>query len=129
MSALKSALLHHQSCAKLVKFKDSPGLQELTQELSLLTEYLPKLVGMDRSIFVDIEKPLDVQMSPLCERICDSTLSFERRSSKGGAPPPGDNRFFASPMSSSTVASTKEADAESLCEDLSDDPECLHLRV
>jgi hypothetical protein len=111
LTALKAALRHQPSCTKLVKFKDDPALAELTKEIALLTEYLPKLVGIDRSLMVDMEKPLAEQVSPLCERVCEFTLSFEP---KDVAFPHGTKRVFpASVDSCSTLASTDDGDVDS----------------
>jgi hypothetical protein len=76
LTALKSATGGHPAAKKLVKFKDDPGLTELTRELAVLTTHLPELVAIDRSVMLDINFPLHEQMYPECERFNDLGLTF-----------------------------------------------------
>jgi hypothetical protein len=107
----------------LIKFKDDPALPELTQEVSLLIEYLPELVGMDRPFFVDMEKPLAGQVCPMVERVCDSTLGFSPKAIQvfwdvksqhtPGFPRRPSLDSNLSRASKSTIASTRDGEADS----------------
>jgi hypothetical protein len=109
--ALKTELLHHPCCVKLIKFKDDPALEELSQELSVLNKYLPTMVGLDRFFSLTMEKPLDVQLYPMCERMDELTLSFNHI-----VPSPQQDlkRIFPSPDSQSTLAPSSDLEDDAM---------------
>jgi len=76
LTALRAVMANHPAAKKLVKFKDDPGLSELTRELAVLTSHFHELVALDRSVMVDIQNPLHEQMYPECERFHDVGLIF-----------------------------------------------------
>jgi hypothetical protein len=62
LTALQMAIGHHPCSKKLVKFRDDPGLGELTRQLGVLTKHFQALVALERSVTVDIDSPLHAQM-------------------------------------------------------------------